>query len=115
MLFAKNNFEEEISKVFYDKEITKLEVKQQKDEEGGLLPPEIVETEQFKGNINANTALTIEKFGADTTAKITLSTSTKTNIKLGDKLKHNGETFEVVELAIHDTYQKAGLKKWKSK
>lgn len=116
MFYGKNKaFERAISKAFYDKEITQLEVKQTRDEEGGLTRPQITKGETFNGNIATNHARAIEEFGQTTTATAILTTSTKVNLKSGQKLQHKGKNYIITDLAIYDTHQKVGLKEWKSK
>jgi len=100
-----DNFKQEISSRFYDKEITVLTVKETVEPDGGIVREDNVIKTTFLGNVrfNAQTELQSE-IGLTIDADITITCANETNVALNDTIVYLDKRYKVNNLLPSDSH-----------
>ncbi len=112
-MYIPKQFKKTIKRVFYDKKVEILEKKIIQDEEGGVISKGLELISFFYGNVNfANNKEIQEQYGLEFQVNVTITTETKTNIKIDDIIRFQGRIFKVVEVLPSDSYLLILGQKW---
>ena len=100
-----DNFENEISSRFYDKEITVLETRETIEADGGVIREDNVVKTTFLGNVRFNAQdLLQSEVGLTIDADITLTCANATNVALNDFVLYLGKKYKVNNLLPSDSH-----------
>lgn len=100
-----DNFENEISSRFYDKEITVLETRERIEADGGVIREDNIVKTTFLGNVRFNAQdLLQSEFGLTIDADITITCKNETNVSLNDCLVYLGKRYKVNNLIPSDSH-----------
>ncbi len=100
-----DNFENEISSRFYDKEITVLETRERIEADGGVIREDNVAKTTFLGNVRFNAQdLLQSEVGLTIDADITITCAKATNVALNDICLYLGKKYKVNNLLPSDSH-----------
>ena len=100
-----DNFENEISSRFYDKEITVLETRERIEADGGVIREDNVVKTKFLGNVRFNAQdLLQSEVGLTIDADITITCAKATNVALNDFVLYLGKKYKVNNLLPSDSH-----------
>ena len=100
-----DNFENEISSRFYDKEITVLETRERIEADGGVIREDNVVKTTFLGNVRFNAQdLLQSEVGLTIDADITITCAKATNVALNDIRLYLGKKYKVNNLLPSDSH-----------
>ena len=100
-----DNFENEISSRFYDKEITVLETRETIEADGGVIREDNVVKTTFLGNVRFNAQdLLQSEVGLTIDADITITCAKTTNVALNDICLYLGKKYKVNNLLPSDLH-----------
>ena len=100
-----NNFENEISSRFYDKEITVLETRERIEPDGGVVREDDVVKTEFLGNVRFNAQEQLQgDIGLHLDANITITCTNATNVSLNDIVVYLGKRYKVNNLIPSDSH-----------
>ena len=100
-----DNFENEISSRFYDKEITVLETRERIEADGGVIREDNVVKTTFLGNVRFNAQdLLQSEVGLTIDADITITCAKETNVALNDICLYLGKKYKVNNLLPSDSH-----------
>ena len=100
-----NNFENEISSRFYDKEITVLEARERIEPDGGVVREDNVIKATFLGNVRFNAQEQLQSdIGLHLDADITITCRNETNVLLNDTVIYLGKRYKVNNLIPSDSH-----------
>ncbi len=100
-----NNFEQEISSRFYDKEITILTTSETIEQDGGIIRNDNVPKATFLGNVKFNAQNLVQNdIGLTLDADITITCDKDTEISLDDRIVYLNKTYKVNNLLPSDSH-----------
>ena len=100
-----DNFENEISSRFYDKEITVLETRERIEADGGVIREDNVVKTKFLGNVRFNAQdLLQSEVGLTIDADITITCAKATNVALNDFVLYLGKKYKINNLLPSDSH-----------
>ena len=100
-----DNFENEISSRFYDKEITVLETRERIEADGGVIREDNVVKTTFLGNVRFNAQdLLQSEIGLHLDADITITCAKATNVALNDIIVYLDKRYKVNNLLPSDSH-----------
>ena len=100
-----NNFENEISSRFYDKEVTVLETRERIESDGGVVREDNAEKCKFFGNVRFNAQEELKSdIGLHLDADITITCRNETNVSLNDIVVYLGKRYKVNNLIPSDSH-----------
>ena len=104
-MYIPEKMKKAISKNFYDKEISVVDIPTTHDEEGGIVYATPVVLSTFKGNANYNNCGKVqEEYGLDYKIDITITTSKDTVISINNTIEYGGRYYTVSDVFERDSH-----------
>lgn len=104
-MFIPEAMKQAISKNFYDKEVSVVEITKTYDEEGGIVYGTPVVLSSFRGNVNySNCGKIQEEYGLDYSIDLTITAAADTDISIDNIIAYGGRYYTVRDVFKRDSH-----------